>query len=1019
MKATFSQIFLAMALPSLAISNSNKNIITHPAFIQPSKLVTAGKQQVVVTGRVTDTKGDGLPGVSVIEKGTQTAASTDINGNFKISVSNANATLVFSFLGFDSKEVAITGKNAISVTLEESVHELSEVVVVGYGTQKKKDLTGSVASIAMKDLTSLPVPDVGQAIQGRASGVQVVSSGGPGSNVTIRIRGISTIGNSDPLLVIDGVPTDVPLNMISPDDIASMDILKDASASAIYGSRAASGVVLITTKRGSVGKGKLDFKAFTGVKKATDMVQMLNSSQFAELHNEMMENSANAQNPAYADPSSLPNTNWLNEMFRTASLQNYSLAYSGGSDRSTYYVSGTVLNEDGIVINNNYKRYTVQLNADSRPLDWLKFSNNLTLSHDIKSNGSINIRNAMAALPMQPIYNADGTFSGPEGQSLWYGDIRNPIGEALINDNKTSGYNVLGNISGEVTILPSLKFKTTLGIQTSFWDNRNWSPKYNWKPIAQPNSTLGQSYNKSNTYLFDNFITYDTYFNKKHHLTVLAGTSAQNNRYEGINASKQNFISDGAQQLDNGTLLPTAGGNASEWALFSLLTRANYSYADKYLVTASIRRDGSSRFGANYRYGIFPSGSVKWRLSEENFFKKNDIVSDVSIRAGYGVTGNQNIGNYGYVAQLKTNQYVFGDQIVSSVIPNKISNPNLRWEEVEQSNLGVDASFLNGRINLTLDAYLKNTKDMLVPMSVPITTGFSDLDVPDINFGKVRNKGIELNLTTQNFRGKFDWSTSFNISYNTNEILGLNGDVPLFRDEVASQKFVIEKVGYPINAFYGVITNGIFQTQQEVDNYAIQQQGSNSAKNTSMGDFKFLDINNDGKINDDDRTYIGNPSPRFIFALNNSFSYKGFDLAVFLQGVEGNDIFNANNVLQTGMVITQNQTTAVLNRWTPTNPSNTVPRAIFDDPNKNARPSTRFIEDGSYLRLKSLTFGYTIPKNILNKAKISNARVYLSGQNLFTITNYSGFDPEVGLNGIDNSVYPVSRTISAGINFNF
>ena len=1018
MKTTFGQVFLAIALPSLALSSpDNKNI--HPELHRSIGIEKAGKQQILVSGRVTDSKGQGLPGVSVLEKGTKNAASTDADGNFKISVSAENSTLVFSFIGFDSQEISLNGKTALTVNLNESVNELTEVVVVGYGTQKKRDLTGSVASVQMKELASLPVPDIGQAMQGRAAGVQVVSSGDPGSNVAIRIRGTSTIGNSNPLLVIDGVPTDVPLNTISPDDIASMDILKDASASAIYGSRAASGVVLITTKRGSAGKGKLEFKAFTGVKKATGMVDMLNSAQYAELHNEMMLNSANPQNPAFADPSSLTTTNWLDEMFRNASLQNYSLAYSGGSEKSTYYVSGTVLNEDGIVVHNNYKRYTVQFNGDARPLDWLKVSNNLTLNHDVKSRGSINIRNAMAALPTQAVYNADGTFAGPEGQSLWYGDIRNPVGEALLNDNKTSGYNVLGNINGEITILPYLKFKTTLGIQTSFWDERNWSPKYNWKPIVQPYSSLSQTSNRSNTYLFDNFLTYDTNFKEKHYLTVLAGASAQNNRFERISASKQNFISDGAQQLDNGSLLPTAGGNASEWALFSLLARANYSYADKYLVTASIRRDGSSRFGANYRYGIFPSGSVKWRLSEESFFKKNDVISDVAIRAGYGVTGNQEIGNYGYVAQLKTGQYVFGDQIVSSVVPNKISNPNLRWEEVEQSNLGVDASFLRGRINLTVDAYIKNTNDMLVPMSVPITTGFSDLEVPDINFGKVRNKGVELNLTTQNFRGTFDWSTNFNISYNTNEILGLNGDVPLFRDEVASQKINIQKVGYPINSFYGVITNGIFQTQEEVNNYAIQQQGSNPAKSTSIGDFKFLDINNDGKIDDDDRTYLGNPSPRFIFALNNSFSYKGFDLSIFLQGVEGNDIFNANNILQAGMAITQNQTTAVLDRWTPSNPNNSVPRAIFDDPNKNTRPSTRYIEDGSYLRLKNLTFGYTIPRTVLSRAKISNARVYLSGQNLFTLTNYSGFDPEVGANGIDNSVYPVSRTISAGINFNF
>ncbi|NEU08532.1 TonB-dependent receptor [Flavihumibacter sp. R14] len=1013
------QAIMLILLPALAFSSSFKNEESAARRTGFSFNLSFQTAQLSIRGKVSDEAGLALPGVTILEKGTTNGTVTDAMGNYQLTVGNEQAALVFNLLGYTSREVAVSGQTVINVVMAEESKTLSEVVVVGYGTQKKKDLTGSVSSISMKDVRSLPVPDAGQAIQGRASGVQVLSSGAPGSNSAIRIRGISTIGNSDPLLVIDGVPTDVPLNTINPDDIATIDILKDASASAIYGSRGASGVILITTKRGDSAKGHLDFKAFTGMQNATNMVDMLNSSQFATLHNEMMTNNGQALNPAYADPASLSNTNWLNEYFRNASIQNYSLAYSGGSENSKYYVSGTYLNQEGIVINNSYKRYTVQFNSDSKPFSWLKFGNNLTLNHDNKASGSINIRNAMAALPGQPIFNADGSWAGPVGQSSWYGDIRNPIGEATINDNTTTGYNILGNINAEIGILPQLKFKTTGGVQASFWDSRSWSPKYNWQPIAQPFSTLNQQSNKSITWLFDNYLTYEATFNAKHNLTVLGGTSAQDNRYDQVNASKANFISDGAQQLDNGTTLPTAGGNASDWALLSFIGRANYSYSDKYLITATVRRDGSSRFGENNRWGWFPSGSVKWRISSENFFKENTWVSDLALRAGFGITGNQNIGNYAYASRLSTNQYVFNGQIVNTVVPTVLPNPDVRWEEVQQSNIGLDAGFKNGRINLSVDAYLKNTTGMLVPMSVPITTGYSDVFVPEINAGKVRNKGVEITLSTQNLSGNFDWNTSFNASYNKNEVISLNGDVPLYGGSVVNQNTNIQKNGFPIGAFYGVITNGIFQTQEEVNNYAIQQQGADENNATSIGDLKFLDLNNDGRINDADRTYLGNPSPRFIFAMNNTFAWRGIDLSVFLQGVEGNDIFNANRIFQEGMSVAQNQTTAVLNRWTPDNTSAQIPRAVFNDPNKNTRPSSRFIEDGSYLRIKNITLGYTLPKLLVSKAGISTARIYLSGQNLFTFTNYTGFDPEVSVNGIDMSVYPVSRTISAGINLNF
>ncbi|KAA3439893.1 SusC/RagA family TonB-linked outer membrane protein [Rufibacter hautae] len=981
--------------------------LTLPAWAQSTR---------TISGTVVDVNSIGLPGVSVVLKGTTVGTATDGSGKFSIPVPEAGGTLQITYIGYLNQEIPLTTQTNVNVVLREDAKALDEVVVVGYGTQNRREITGSVSSVNMEQTRSLPVPDAGQALQGRAAGVQVVGSGAPGSNVTIRVRGTGTIGNSDPLIVIDGVPTDLPLNAINPDDIATMDILKDASATAIYGSRGANGVVQITTRRGT-DKGRLEFKAYTAVQQATNMVEMLNSAQFAALHNEIMANNGQLQNPAYADPASITtNTDWLGEYFQSAPQQNYSLSYSGGTEKSNFYTSGTYTDQQGIVINNRYKRYTLTLNSENNFVKWFKLSNNLLLSHDKKSSGSIDIRNAMAALPVQPIYNPDGTWSGPEGQSSWYGDVRNPIGQALINDNTTSGYNVLGNLSGEFLILPQLTFKTTLGIQAAFWDSRSWSPQYAWKPIANEFSTLYQGSNRSITKLWDNYLTYDATFGGKHHLTILAGTSAQDNRYDQINATGQDFISDDAQQLDNATLTLPSGGNASDWALFSLLGRVNYNYNDKYLLTANIRRDGSSRFGPNNRYGTFPSASAKWRISEEGFLKEIGWLSDLSLRVGYGITGNQNIGNYAYASRLSIGEATFNNTVVNSVVPVVLPNADVRWEEVEQSNIGLDVAFLNGRVNVTVDAYLKNTNDMLVPMNVPVTTGYSDIFVPSINFGKVRNKGLEFAVNTQNLTGAIDWSTNFNFSINQNEVLNLNGDVPLYGGIGQINR---QKVGYPINSFYGFVMNGIFQTQEEVDNYARQQQGADPFNSTAPGDVKFLDINNDGQITDADRTYIGDPNPRFTFAMNNTVAWKGFDLTLFLQGVEGNDIFNANRIFQEGMAVAQNQTTAVLGRWTESNPSAIMPRAVFNDPNKNTRNSTRFMEDGSYLRVKNVTLGYTLPQSLTQKVKMSSARIYVSGQNLFTFTDYTGFDPEVGTSGVDLSVYPLARTLSAGINIGF
>ncbi len=979
------------------------------------------QQTKTVTGIITDDDGEPMPGVTVLIKGTTNGTISDIDGNYTIRNVKETDVLVFSFVGMETQEQSVVNKISIDVKMSAGAIGLDEVVAVGYGSQKKKDLTGSVVSISTSGMESLPTASLADAMQGKAAGLQIISNGTQGSDPTFRIRGTGTINNNNPLYVIDGVPTDGGLNQMNMDDVESIQVLKDASATAIYGSRGANGVVIITTKKGKSGSSQISFNAYYGLQEATSMVNVLNGEEFATLHNEMMMNAGMDMNPAYADPAQFgEGTDWVDALFRTASIQNYSLSYSGGNDKTTYYVSGNFFDQQGIVDNTGFKRYTLKFNSESQILDKVKFGNLISLNHDDKYNGDYSIVNTLRALPTQPIYNEDGTYSGPEARPAWDGDITNPIGRSNLIENSTLGYNLLGSIFGEIELIDGLKFRTSAGLKANFWQSRNWSPKYDWKPTPQENSYLGQSSNKAITWNWDNTLTYTKTLSDKHRLTILAGTSAQENKFEYINGSIQDFASDATQQLDNGLKQKTVGGSANEWALLSYMGRVNYAYDDKYLLTATVRRDGSSRFGANNKWGVFPSGSFAWRVSEEEFMQSFDFVDDLKLRMGYGVTGNQEIGNYAFASALSIIKYNFNDNLVNAVVPVVMPNPGVQWESQNQANIGFDATIFNQRVDLTVDAYQKITKDMLVPMSVPITTGYSDVYVPFINAGEIENKGIEVSVTTHNMKGAFTWDTDFNISFNKNEVKSLNDTIPMTRGNVGfNQQIGRLETGKPVDIFYGFVTDGIFQTQSEVDAHAIQVPGEDIYSRTSAGDIRYKDLNSDGVIDDEDRTYIGNPNPDFIFALNNTFSYKGFDLNIFLQGVYGNDIYNANRIGNEGMAVAYNQSKATLNRWNGEGTSNSMPRAVFNDPNKNIRPSDRFIEDGSYLRVKNITLGYTLPSSLSKKLKMTKTRLYISGANLFTLTNYSGFDPEVGTSGIDLNTYPLTRTVSIGANISF
>ena len=972
-------------------------------------------QQINLKGIVKDASGEGIPGASVVEKGTSNGTVAEADGSFTLKASQG-AVLEISCVSYLTEEVKVDSRTYYEVVLRDDAELLSEVLVIGYGTIRKSDLTGAVSAVSADKLKDSPVSNVGQALQGKVAGVQIIDSGTPGSNVNIKIRGLGSINNCDPLIVIDGVPTDLGLASLNTNDIERIDVLKDASAAAIYGSRGANGVVMITTKRGSEGKGRISVSANASFQNAHNVPQMLNAAQYAQLSNEMMAASGRNSNPEWTNPEALgAGTSWLDEMLNTGIVQNYTVSYSGGNDKAHYYVSGGFFDQSGIVKNVGYKKFTFQSNSDAQVFKWLKFTNNITFSADNKTSGEYNIGSIMSALPVFSVKDGNGDWSGPEGNSEWYGSTRNPVGVNQVNSSTTKGYNILANISAEISFTKWLKFKSTFGYDAKFWFVDSFTPKFDWKPTPVEQSSRYKSDNKSFTYLWDNYFLFDHTFAKKHHLAIMAGTSAQWNKFDYLNAQKNVFMFDSIHEMDNGQEMYAIGGNESEWSLMSIMARLNYSYADRYLITATVRHDGSSRFGANNRWGTFPSVSVAWRPSKENWFPENKAVNDLKIRAGYGVTGSQaSVGNYGYLAVYDTAVYSFGSagKEQSTLFARTLSNPSLHWEEVAQTNVGIDIAFLDSRIQFSMDGYIKDTRDMLVKASIPITSGFEDTSTTYTNAGKVRNRGVEMSLHTVNFAGKFNWQTDINATYNTNRIIDLNSDVPSYINQIKNSYVTMLANGYPINVFYGYVTDGIFQNEQEIANHA-DQPGA------EPGDIRFRDLNNDGVINDSDRTVIGNPNPTWLFSMNNTLEWKGIELSVYLQGVAGNKIYNANNIDNTGMAAALNQTTAVLKRWTGEGTSNFMPRAVFGDPNQNCRVSDRFVEDGSYLRVKNITLAYSFPKKWMEKIRLEGIRIALSCDNVATITKYSGFDPEVSINGIDSSLYPIPRTFSVGLNVNF
>ncbi|NEU09091.1 TonB-dependent receptor [Flavihumibacter sp. R14] len=954
-------------------------------------------QNITVKGTIKDQKGGTLPGVSVKVKDTSTGVLAGANGDYSISVP-ANATLVFTYLGFTAQEVAVNNRNVIDITLAEENRQLSEVVVVGYGTQRKGDITGSVGIVSEEAFESRPNTQFGSIIQGKTAGVQVLSSSGkPSAGFSMRIRGTSSINaSSEPLYVIDGVPTS-DTRSLSPSDIETITVLKDASSAAIYGAQGANGVVLITTKKGKVGEPKFEFEAYAGFSSVWRELDVLNGDQYRALMTEMGQNTDWNQ---YTE-----NTNWQDEVFQNGNSQNYQLAVSGKTEKTSYYVSGGWVQQKGAVRSSEMDRANFKVNLDQELKPWLNVGTNVAYTNyhdvDVSDNSAVNqggvLLGVLSTPPVIGIYNEDGTFTRNPFQ-----DWENPISGTDGTDRGYKNQRLLAGVHADLNIMKDLKFRTNLGI-----DYSNAAFDSFLDPIrtgyGRANGGIGvYTTNLTNFWINDNTLTYNKVVGD-HNFSALGGFVLQKTKYENSSIERRNFSGISVTTPNGGSIINIASADKSEKANQSFLSRLNYDYAGKYLLTVNFRADASSNFGAENRWGYFPSFSAGWRISQESFLKDVEIINDLKLRAGWGVVGNDNVGTYASFASVGVGaNYPFGGVIMPGTYPSTIGNNELKWEETEQSNIGIDLAILNSRINFTAEAYWKKTKDLLLDVPLPLSTGFS---TGIQNVGSVENKGLEFQIGSRNFvEGDFLWDTDFNISFNRNKVLSINGS-DIYGGYVAARGDVsLAREGYPLGTFFGYVADIV---------------------DPATGNLMYLDVNGNSTFNPaaSDRTIIGNPNPDFIYGLTNSLSYKNFAFDFFIQGSQGNDIFNATRIETEAMVDPKNHSADVLSRWTAPGQVTSMPKSGNVN---NSIISTRFVEDGSYIRLKSATLSYALPKSLLSKIKSSGAKFYVTGENLLTSTDYKGFDPEVNyaggsntVQGIDFGTYPQTRNLIFGLNVTF
>ena len=952
-------------------------------------------------GTVSDATGQGLPGVTVLVKGTNNGTTTDMDGVFQINV-NQGDVIQFSYIGFVTQEIVYANQTYLKVVLTEELTVLNEVVVVGYGVQKKKDLTTAVSVVDEKAIRDRPMISAAEALQGKAAGVQVTQpSGKPGVGLSVRVRGAtSVLAGNEPLYVIDGVPT-TDIQGLNPNDIASMTVLKDASSAAIYGARAANGVVLITTKRGKESAPTISFNTYYGFSKLRKPIEVLTTKKYRELIDEIM--------PGSLDPDATDYTNWSDEVFGTGQNQAYQLSVAGGSDKSKYFVSAGYLSDAGIVAPAKFDRYSVRVNLDNQLKPWLKMGTSINMLHlktkDTPDNASSGrggvIMSALNTPPFLNVYKNDGSgwYDPNPFQPSW----ENPIAYMEGSSQEAIDNHILGNINLEATIISGLTFNTRLGVDanTHQWD-------YYLDPFrttyGRDNNGIGRA-DKSNasSWIWENTLNYIKTYGK-HNISAMAGSSIQKYKYNQTYLEGHDFPEDVSVTTLNAANVITGSTNIQEWSLASYFGRATYDYNSKYYLTTTVRRDGSSKLA--HHWGTMPSFSAGWRLSSEKFMKDLTFIDDLKIRGGWGKNGNQegisNYARYGLISYYR----VTPTNPLSGPSPYQqtYGNPDLRWETTAQSNIGFDLSVLNYRVTLNVDAYYKKTSDVLLDVQLPNSLPITSIQT---NAGVIENKGIEFNINSVNMDKKLKWTTDFNMSFNRNNVLELEyTDVYYFGRVYSNNSDVaIVKEGLPLGSFFGYVSEGV---------------------DPETGDIIYKDLNDNGIFDTGDRTQIGSGQPKFTFGFTNTFSYQKFDLNIFFQGSYGNDIFNATRIDLEGMFDSKNQSVAVLDRWTTPGQITDIPRAIGGGTVDNVRNSTRFVEDGSYLRLKTLTLSYRAIENNPKIKAIKRLSVYVTGQNLLTFTKYSGFDPEVNAfgksateMGIDYGTYPQAVTLIVGLNVEF
>jgi TonB-linked SusC/RagA family outer membrane protein len=1039
-----------------------KNLPRLVAIVLVTFTFSIGFSQKQVTGTVTDERQTPLPRATVSVKGARVATITDANGRFTINIPPNGKTLLVSFIGMQQQEVAIGDKTIIAVSLTPSSSTMSDVVVIGYGTRRRAEVTSSISSINTKDLRDQPVAGIDQAIQGKIAGVTVTNnSGQPGGGVSVRVRGITSVNNNEPLYVIDGVPisaTDansIAFNMLgggggqtgnsvlatlNPNDIESIDVLKDASAQAIYGSQAANGVIIINTKRGKAGEGKFNYDVYYGKQVAPKMLDMMNLRDFARYQNEVAALTGITPSGELANPDVLgEGTDWQEAVFQHGTVQNHQLSFSGGQNKTNYYFSGNYFNQTGIIIGSAFKRYSFRFNLDQQVKTWLragisanatKSSQKLTLADE--HDGTIT--QALLQSPLIPVRNLDNTWGGPGaniGGITYYQD--NPVAKSALRDVLSDKSKLFGSIYAEISLGKYVTVRNEFAFDFNLTQNSAFQ-RQGMIGNTPAQSHLLEGRQNSLYYVIRNYANYNQTFRQVHSVSATLGHEAQTSKYDYINGERYNLATNELVAINAGEAASqTLTGGKGHWAMESYFARLGYTFSNKYSINLSYRADASSVFGPNNKWGYFPAGSVGWTVTNEKFAEKLPLINYLKLRFGIGAVGNQNAPSGApsppYTANVRFTTNGFG----AGSFPRNIANPDLKWESVVTQNAGIDISILNKRLDITVDVYKKVTKDMLLFSSAPRFTGigpdWNDVLAPIVNAGQMTNKGIDVSLTSYNINKKdLTWKTTVIFSKYKNRLDKLIDESTSINGSVVYSTIQLTRTvqGQPVGSYYGLVTNGIFRTDKDLASSLPQFNLQVAPNGTWLGDVRFADINNDGKIDDKDQTFIGSPHPKFTYGVTNSVQFKGFDASIFIQGSYGAKIYN---YLRRGLEglegVYQNQMATVNDRYSANNPQGTLPRFTGNNKN-NTAVSDRWVEDGSYVRIQNISLGYNVPKNIIKKAYMTNLRVYLSCQNLYTFTNYSGYDPEIGsfnrgiaLMNVDNGHYPNPRSFTVGANIEF